>query len=200
MMYNYVIDVYVSSDHGTYIVHIRFTIQKPGDTLPEILSPPGEAELSKVAKAPTTTPKRRRMASVLDAIMETTRALTPTPVKKDVEAATVCAEPEAGPSVLAEAEPATTKQRVEQESLDVGMALEKDAPEKAKSHIPEALSEDLDTIIRHASGKRLSEEEIEEAKPYARELKYPKGALVYNGTDEDDFLYCLPNNKEIFVY
>jgi hypothetical protein len=22
---------------------------------------------------------------------------------------------------------------------------------------------------------------------------------VYNGTDEDDFLYCLPYNKEIFV-
>jgi hypothetical protein len=23
--------------------------------------------------------------------------------------------------------------------------------------------------------------------------------LVYNGTDEDDFLCCLPDNKEIFV-
>jgi hypothetical protein len=22
---------------------------------------------------------------------------------------------------------------------------------------------------------------------------------VYNGTDEDDFLYCLPDNKEIYV-
>jgi hypothetical protein len=27
----------------------------------------------------------------------------------------------------------------------------------------------------------------------------PQGSLVYNGTDEDDFLYCLPDNKEIFV-
>jgi hypothetical protein len=36
-----------------------------------------------------------------------------------------------------------------------------------------------------------------EAKHYAWELKYPKGALVHNGTDEDDFLYCLPDNKEI---
>jgi hypothetical protein len=34
---------------------------------------------------------------------------------------------------------------------------------------------------------------------YARKLKYPKGALVFNGTNDDDFLYCLPNNKEIFV-
>jgi hypothetical protein len=38
-----------------------------------------------------------------------------------------------------------------------------------------------------------------EAKHYARELKYPKGALVFNDTDEDDFLYCLPDNKEISV-
>jgi hypothetical protein len=45
----------------------------------------------------------------------------------------------------------------------------------------------------------LSEEEIEEVKHYARELKYPKGALVYNGTNEDDFLYCLPDNKDISV-
>jgi hypothetical protein len=80
------------------------------------------------------------------------------------------------------------------------LALEKkDVPEKVKSSTLEAPSEDLDFIIRHASGKRLSKEEIVEAKHYARELKYPKGALVYNGTDEDDFLYCLPDNKEISV-
>jgi hypothetical protein len=29
--------------------------------------------------------------------------------------------------------------------------------------------------------------------------KYPKGALVFNGTNEDDFLYCLPDNKELSV-
>jgi hypothetical protein len=71
--------------------------------------------------------------------------------------------------------------------------------EKAKSPAPEAPSKDLDCIIRHASGKNLSEEEILEAKHYARELKYPKGALVFNDTDEDDFLYYLPHNKEISV-
>jgi hypothetical protein len=38
-----------------------------------------------------------------------------------------------------------------------------------------------------------------EAKHYTRELKYPKRALVYNGTDEYGFLYCLPDNKEISV-
>jgi hypothetical protein len=30
-------------------------------------------------------------------------------------------------------------------------------------------------------------------------LKYPKGALVFNGSDEEDFLYCLLDNKEISV-
>jgi hypothetical protein len=34
---------------------------------------------------------------------------------------------------------------------------------------------------------------------YAKDLKYPWGSLVFNGTDEDDFLYCLPDNKEISV-
>jgi hypothetical protein len=102
--------------------------------------------------------------------------------------------------VPTEALPAGTKQRTEEESSDAGLALEKkDVPEKVKSSTPEAPSEDLDFIIRHASGKRLSEEEIAEAKHYAQELKYPKGALVYNGTDEDDFLYCFPDNKEISV-
>jgi hypothetical protein len=40
---------------------------------------------------------------------------------------------------------------------------------------------------------------IFEANHYARELKYPKGALVFNGTDEDNFLYCLPDNTELSV-
>ena len=57
---------------------------------------------------------------------------------------------------------------------------------EAESLTPEALSEGFDYIVRHDSGKRLSEEEISEAKHYARELQYPKGALVFNGTDEDD--------------
>jgi hypothetical protein len=140
------------------------------------------------------------MASVLDAVMESTRALTPASAKKIAEAATARTEDEAGPSVSTEAEPTRAEQRTEQESSDAGLALEKkDAPKKVKSSTPEAPSKDLDFIIRHASGKRLSEEEITEAKHYARELKYPKGALMYNGTNEDDFLYCLPGNKEISV-
>ena len=139
------------------------------------------------------------MASVLDAVMETTKALTPAPAKKVAEAATALAEAEAGPSVPTETKPAAIEDKAEQESPNTGMAAEWDVMEKAESLAPEAPSKDIDYIIRHALGKRLSEEEILEAKHYAWELKYPKGALVFNGTDEDDFLYCLPDNKEISV-
>jgi hypothetical protein len=71
--------------------------------------------------------------------------------------------------------------------------------EKAKSPAPEASVEDVDYIFRHASGKKLSEEEILEARHYAKKLKYSKGALVFNGTNEDNFLNYLPDNKEISV-
>jgi hypothetical protein len=37
------------------------------------------------------------------------------------------------------------------------MTLEQDVTEKAKCPVPEAPSKDIDFIIRHASGKRLSE-------------------------------------------
>jgi hypothetical protein len=34
---------------------------------------------------------------------------------------------------------------------------------------------------------------------YAKDLKYPRGSLVYGENDEDDFLYYLPDSKEIHV-
>ena len=40
-------------------------------------SPLQETELPKVSKIPAATPKRRRMASVLDVVMESTKVLTP---------------------------------------------------------------------------------------------------------------------------
>jgi hypothetical protein len=165
--------------------------------MPEILSPPGKAELPKVQKAPATTPKRRRMASVLDAVMESTKALSPAPTKKIVQAVKVQAE--AGPSAPLETKAVTPEDKVDQQTSDTGMAAGQDMTEKAKSPAPEAPAKDVDYIVRHASGEKLSEEEILEARHYAQKLKYLKGALVFNGTNEDDFLYCLPDNKEISV-
>jgi hypothetical protein len=57
--------------------------------MPEILSPPAKAEFPKVQKAPAVTPKKRRMTSVLDAVIETTKALSPAPIKKIAEAVKV---------------------------------------------------------------------------------------------------------------
>jgi hypothetical protein len=168
--------------------------------LQKILSPPPEPKLPKVPRAPAITSNRRRMASVLDIVLESTRASTPAPVKETAEAAAAHAEVEAGPSMPIETECVGTGQSIEQGPSDVGLDLEKKGvSDKVESPTPEVSTEELDFIIRHTSGKRLSEEEIAEARHYARKLKYPKGALVYNSTNEDDFLYCLPNNKEISV-
>jgi hypothetical protein len=148
------------------------------------------------------------MTSVLN-VLETVKASSSTP-GKIVEASKVQIETEtkltkaeatmsqasieAGPSKPAKEKPLEIGEKAAEEE-----AIEQILPEKAAAPTPEAPSEDLDYIIRHASRKRLSEEEIFEAKHYAQELKYPKGALVFNGTDEDDFLYCLPDNKELSV-
>jgi hypothetical protein len=71
--------------------------------------------------------------------------------------------------------------------------------EKAKSPALEASAKAVDFIYRHASGKKLSEDEIAEARHNAQRLKYLKGALVFNDSNEDDLLYCLPDNKEISI-
>jgi hypothetical protein len=76
--------------------------------LQKILSPPPEPELPKVPRAPVVTPKRRRMASVLDAVLESTRVSTPAPTKDTAEAAIVHVETETGPSMPIETEPAGT--------------------------------------------------------------------------------------------
>jgi hypothetical protein len=174
----------------------------------EVLSPSARVEVLKAQKGLAATPKRKRMASVLD-VLETIKASSSTPGKiakaskvqietetklTEAEATMSQASAEAGPSEPAKEKPSKIGEKAAEEE-----AIEQILLEKAATPAPEAPSEDLDYIIHHASRKRLSEEEIFEAKHYARELKYPKGALVFNGIDEDDFLYCLPDNKELSV-
>jgi hypothetical protein len=73
-------------------------------------------------------------------------------------------------------------------------------PKKLSAPAPEAPSRgDLKIIIRHASGKQQSSEQAAETKHYAKELKYPHGSLVYEGDNDDYFLYCQPDGKEINV-
>jgi hypothetical protein len=175
----------------------------------EVLSPSAKIEAGKNQKGPTVTPKRKRMVNVLD-VLETIKSSSITP-KKTVETSEVSTEAvgaeaskqqfetEAGPSEPAKVKPFETKETNIAEGTEKIKIPEPILVEETDTGAPEAPSKICDYIVRHASGKKLSEEEIFEANHYARELKYPKGALVFNGTDEDDFLYCLPDNKELSV-
>jgi hypothetical protein len=167
--------------------------------MPEILSPSTEATVPKAQKGSTATPKRRRMENVLDVVLEIAKTLSPAPTRKIAEGSK--AQPEAE-TKQAEVEPATIFPSVptEMERADPKeKSTEQIATEKIEAPGPEASDKSIDYIIRHASGKVLSIEEILEAQHYAQRLKYPKGALVFNGSGEEDFLYCLLDNKEISV-
>jgi hypothetical protein len=163
-----------------------------------VTSPLAEVTVPKAQKGLTTTPKRKRMINVLDVLKTIKTSSTPKKTTEapkaqsetrltEAEAAKSKVETEAGPS-----EPAKEK------SLEIEEETEKEAAEPVNPS-PEASSEVPDYIVRHASGKRLSEKEKREAQYYAQKLKYPKGALIFNGSREEDFLYCLPDSKEISV-
>jgi hypothetical protein len=80
------------------------------------------------------------------------------------------------------------------------LPLEEERTSKeSKFSAAEASTEGLEFIVRHLAGKKLSEEQVAEAVQYAKDLKYPSGSLVFNDTDEYDFLYCLLGNKEISI-
>jgi hypothetical protein len=172
------------------------TIEKPKtkkttEEQPKLLSPPVVVELPKLSTTAPATPKKRRMASVLDVVLESMK--TPTPAvaevsgkkikdtKEETTASAASAHAKAGPS-------RATPIRLMEESL----------LEKSASPAPEAPPQgNLEYIVRHASEKELSSEQISKVQHYAKELKYPQGPLVYGGDNEDDFLYYLPDSKEI---
>jgi hypothetical protein len=121
-----------------------------------------ELELRKsadVSKIPVVTPKRRRMAIVLDAVMESTRVSTPAStevlsmseknIKETPEVVTTRVEAKVGPSVSTETEPIeTVRKDTEQGPSDAALILEKEgAPKKVKSPTPKASTEELDFII-----------------------------------------------------
>jgi hypothetical protein len=128
----------------------------------------------KVQKGSATTPKRRRMANVLDVVLETTKTLSHAPPRKvveaskaqpeanskqaEIEAATIQAETDAGPSVPTEMEHVDPKEK----------STERIATEKIEDPSPEASNKNIDYIIHHASEKVLSQEEMLEAQHYAK--------------------------------
>jgi hypothetical protein len=124
---------------------------------PKALSPLQETELLRVSKIPVVTPRRRRMANVLDAVMESMKVQTPASapdtegktLKKSDEAGVAQATSEARLSAPAEVQPSGTAPVIKEKE---------NVPEKHKSPAPEAPTEEMDFIVRHASGKQLSEE------------------------------------------
>jgi hypothetical protein len=129
----------------------------------EILSPSAEVKVPKAEKFLAATPKRRRMANVLD-VLETVKALSSTPSggiaeaskmqtedetkPTEVEVAVSQASAEAGPSEPAEKNPLEIEEKAAE-----GEIIEQTLPEKVAAPAPEALKESIEYIIRHASGK-----------------------------------------------
>jgi hypothetical protein len=169
-----------------------------GTKILEVLSPSAEVIVSKAQKGLAATPKRKRMASVLD-VLESVKASSSIPSGKIVEATKMQIKAETKPAKAGPSEPTEKKPSEIEEKAAEEEAIEQTLPEKVAAPAPEALKESIEYIICHASGKRLSKEEEREAQHYAQKLKYPKGALVFNGSREEDFLYCLPDSKEIYV-
>jgi hypothetical protein len=170
----------------------------------EVTSPPAGMTVLKAQKDLTATSKRKRMVNVLD-VLGTIKSSSSTPKKiaeapkaqiettaSEAEATKHQAETEAGPSEPAKEKSLETRGKETE-------AAEQILAEETGTATPEAFSEALNYILRHASGKILTEKEKQEAQFYAQKLKYLKGALIFNGSGEEDFLYCLPDNKEIFV-
>jgi hypothetical protein len=137
-------------------------------------------ELQKASKIPTTTPKRRRMGSILDTVMESVETLTPASaeapsvegkiIKKSAEAGTTQAAVEAGPSVPAEARPSEAAEEGDEarpsEAAEEGaqarpsgvaegplMLGKEGAFKESEFPAPGAPAEELEFIVRHASGK-----------------------------------------------
>jgi hypothetical protein len=149
----------------------------------EILSPSAEVTVSKAQKSLAATSKRKRMVNVLD-VLEIVKALSSTPSRKiadtskmQTEAETEPAETEAtvgqvsaeaGPSELAEKKPSKIKEKTTEEK-----ASKKTPPEKVATPAPEALEENIDYIIRHASGKNFRREM--RSSPLCPKVEIPEG-------------------------
>jgi hypothetical protein len=151
-------------------------LRTEGTKILEILSPSASVETIKNQKGPAVTPKRRRMVNVLD-VLETIKSSSTTPKKTvetseaeteifDTKAPKQQTETEAGPSEPTKVKPLETEEEKMTEPILV---------EEISAVAPEASPKVLDYIVRHASGKKLSEEEVFEANHYAKELKYLKG-------------------------
>jgi hypothetical protein len=149
--------------------------------------------LPKLTATATATPRKRRMASVLEVVLESVKM--PPPASAEASGGKIGDAREVATTSISFVHAEAGPSEAVLEKL-VGESL----LEKPTTPAPEAPPQgDLNYIVQHASGKQLSVEQVAETQHYANELKYPQGSLVYGGDNEDDFLYCLPDSKEVNV-
>ena len=121
-------------------------------------------ELSRMASASVEIPKKgRRMANVLDAVLRSSKVVTPasTRISKDKDGELEKAIDESIALDYAKAGPSECRP-IEQ--------VNDSLPEKISLPIPEATSlGDLGYIVCHASEKQLTEEQIAEVQYYAKD-------------------------------
>jgi hypothetical protein len=127
---------------------------------PKSMSSLQETEQPKVQKIASITPKRRRMASILDVVIESVKVSTPASapategkiVKGSVDADTAQAVVEAGPlAPTEEGGEARPLEATERPSL----LSEEGATKESKFPTPGAPAEELEFIVRHVSGKNI---------------------------------------------
>jgi hypothetical protein len=149
-------------------------LEKAAERL-KVLSPSCAMELPKPSNIPAASPKKRRMASVLDVVMDSLKTSTPASVKALRTEAKVLGKNDVA-SMAQTTETRSAEVPVEADPSDMaaeGYAKES-LPEKPSTPAPEAPSrDDLNFIVRHASGKHLSAGQVAETEHYAKELKYP---------------------------
>jgi hypothetical protein len=164
----------------------------------------------------TRTPRKgKRIANVLKAVLKPAKMASPTaakitegplsaPVAENVTTelkVVACAEAFINEDKASSSKVYSTTNvgpEKEQEKTEASAAdgLTEEKISLATKRAPPALHE---YIIRHASSGKLTTEQIDEVQNYAEDLKYPSGSLVYGSNDEDDYLYCLPDSKEVEV-
>jgi hypothetical protein len=134
----------------------------PSGKVPEASKMQAEAETepSETEAAVETTDSK--CPSSIKKVAETAKAQTEAEAEADTrqikgKAATIEAGTEVEPTMPVETKLAITEQGAEEVPPNTNIAFEGSVVEEAESLIPEAPSEDLDYVIRHASGKRLSE-------------------------------------------
>jgi hypothetical protein len=154
---------------------IANALKCPAEARAKTTKEPELRKSAEVSKIPAVTPKRRRMASVLDAVMESTKVPTPAStevpsmseknIEETAEAVITRVEAEAGPSVPTKTGPVELVEKdTKQGPSDAAKAplpLEEERTSKeSKFSAAEASTEGLEFIVRHAAGKKLSEEQI----------------------------------------